>query len=61
MAPSRFTARLTSAGANRLEASVQAPWTSWGLRTQQRSQGPDSKQRIRMYASRRPERVLARY
>src|SRR5580700_11508145 len=34
----RFTpAGLTSVGANRLEASVQGPWTSWGLQTRQRS------------------------
>jgi transposase-like protein len=28
----------TAAGANRLEASVQDPWTSWGLHTRQGSQ-----------------------
>jgi hypothetical protein len=34
----RFTPEgLTSVGANRLEASVQGPWTSWGLQTRQRS------------------------
>jgi hypothetical protein len=34
----RFTpAGLTSVGANRLEGSVQGPWTSWGLQTRQRS------------------------
>jgi hypothetical protein len=30
-------AGFTSAGANRLEASVQDPWTSWGLHTRQGS------------------------
>src|SRR6202008_4647648 len=49
----------TLAGANRLEASVQGPWTSWGLYTQQRSQGADCRQRICTYASRRPGRVRA--
>jgi len=43
---SSLVARVTAAGANRLEASVQAPWTSWGLHTQQRPEGPDCRQRI---------------
>ena len=63
--PRHSTRRLTSAGltvvgANRLEASVQGPWTSWDLQTRQRSQVPDCRQRIQTYASRRPGRVLAR-
>src|ERR1700730_17456027 len=47
-------------GANRLESSVQDPWTSWGLHTQQGSCVCDCRQRIQTYASRRPG-ALARY
>jgi DNA modification methylase len=40
ISPTRARSRpagLTSVGANRLEASVQGPWTSWDLHTRQRS------------------------
>jgi hypothetical protein len=56
----RFTPGLTLVGANRLEASVQGPWTSWVLQTRQRSNVPDCRRRIQTYASRRSGRVLAR-
>jgi hypothetical protein len=34
---SRYRVALRPVGANRLEASVQDPWTSWGLHTRQGS------------------------
>src|SRR6267154_1988488 len=44
-----MTARLTSANSNRLEASVQDPWTSWGLHTRQ---GSRHRRRNRSFAER---------
>src|SRR5258706_13045671 len=54
-----FVSRLTSVGANHLEAIVQGPWTSWGLHTRQGSYVLDSRQHIQTYAIRR-RRLRAR-
>src|SRR6267154_2408068 len=55
----RFTpARLTSVSANRLEASVQGPWTSWDLHTRQGWSAPDCRQRTQTYIGRRQRELV---